>query len=567
MNKRTTLGLLPVMLCTALLFIIPPLSAHPGDPASKEIISTTSTDAKAQIPFSMSLVEEGKVKMGLSADKVIEMAGGQKNLFDFLSRAIPEHTVTVEAFYCDLYEVTNAQWVTYLEQTGQEPSPELKEFVWKNQDTCPATELSLPVRCVSYREATRFVRWCGKRIPTEKEWMRAAAGDDGRVYSWGDDWNRGKNCTNKRNTLAPVGSYEDGRSAFGMYDMTGSVWEWTSTKFEAFKGYKPPKMKLGKKKIPAEPAFNAQEYIIKGGNYLAGHVGNQLIIREPSMPVNRLDTLGFRCVKDVEPGVTIYLAAMEDLEGSGISEYECDTRDMYAYEITHLSDSEPKVITGYDCMLVAPVMKANTTTAKIIKESPEKPQPFGLLYVNHALEEPNLPPGSYTLAYRHAGLTKKEKLNKAARDEEAKKLKEAQEAEAARKKAIAEGTEKPKTQEEIEREKEEARKREQEKAWAEEKKRRDEEAKRALERIGAVTSAKEHVPFPRNKNLVVFLNANDTIVGYVEVEGVSEDAGKVPTRVVHSPASGMSDIEMGMRVLPSKVARFNFSIKVRENPF
>jgi len=567
MKNRTILAASPLLFCAVLFVFISPLGANPGDPASKEIIGTDTSETRERVPFGMALVPAGKVQMGIAADQVVEIAQGQMNLLNAFARSVPRHTVTVDGFYCDLFEVTNAQWLAYLEQTGQEPSAELVDFVWNKETACPPEELSYPVRCVSYREAKSFARWCGKRLPTEAEWMRAAAGDDGRIYAWGNDWNRGKPCTNKRNTLSPVGSYEEGRSAFGMYDMTGSVWEWTSSKSEQFKNYKPPQMKIGKKTVKAEPAFNASEYIVKGGHYLAGHNGNRLEVRDPSNPVNRLDSLGFRCVKDLNPGMTLYKYAREDLEGSSISEYDCSAKDMYAVEITSLSDRDPRVILGFDSMFIVPVTKANTTTAKIIKDSPETPQPIGILYVNRPMEEPNLPPGAYVVGYRHAGLTAKDKKDKLAREEEERKLKEEEDRKKAEEEAKAKGEEKPKTQEEIEAEKEEARLREEEKKWQEEKRRRDEEAKRQLERIGAVTSAKEHIPFPRDKNLIVFLNANDTIVGYVPVQGINEDAGNVTTRVVHSPASGMTDVEMGMRVLPSKVARFNFTVKVRENPF
>jgi RNA polymerase sigma factor (sigma-70 family) len=502
-----------------------PVVAAPVIPSKPERTAIKKYMIDGKVPFGMTLVKGGKVKMGLSADKVIEMAGGQRNLFDFLARSIPEHTVKVDSFFCDLYEVTNAQWVAYLEQTGQEPSPELKDFVWKNQDTCPATELSLPVRCVSCREATRFVRWCGKRIPTEAEWMRAARGDDERIYAWGDDWNAGRFCTNDKNELRPVGSYEKGKSAFDIYDMTGSVWEWTSTKFEAFKGYKPPKLKLGKKKIPAEPAFNAQDYIIKGGNYLAGHVGNQLIIREPSMPVNRLDTQGFRCVKDVQPGMTLFRYAHGDLSALVIGDFEFNTHDMYGIDITHLSEGEPRVITGYDGLMVCPIKELNTTMARIMDESHKKPQPIGILHVTRPLREPDLPAGSYTLAYRHAH-PESEKFLKA----------------------------------------EKTRLRAEQRVWEKQKREHDQEARRQMIEMGVISPDVDLSPH-KTKNLVVFLNDEDWIVGYVEAEPIRDNFGYTHTDVRHFPSGEEADVELGIKLVSGPIVRFKFRIAIKNNPF
>ena len=102
---------------------------------------------------------------------------------------------------------------------------------------------------------------------------------------------------------------------------------------------------------------------------------------------------------------------------------------------------------------------------------------------------------------------------------------------------------------------------------AELEKKRDEAARIAQERLGLITTTKEHIPFPRDKNLIVFLNANDTIIGYIEVSGFTEETTNVPIHVAHSPDTGLTSVEMGVMVLLGKSARFNFNMKIKDNPF
>ncbi len=347
------------------------VTAELGD---REIIGTHLGSSKKQAtPWNMVLVPAGKVKMGMPRDKALELAQGYLDNLSFFIRSTPEITVKVDHdYFCDLHEVTNAQWKLFLDQTGGAPSKDLVAFTWKKSETFPEKKAHYPVRNVSLYEARAFARWCGKRIPTEVEWHRAAAGDDGRVYSWGPEWDK-KCCTNRRKTLSPVGSFENGKSPFGIYDMTGSVWEWTDSHIEAFKGYKPIFLKIGKKKDVAEPGFNAQEYVIKGGCYYEGKDGNRLDIREKFLPTNNLDSIGFRCVKGADPGNSLLAYAKEDLQGSIITEKDFDTQNLYTMEITELTDGDPKLIMGFKAILICPLSKALTTTAKIIKDSPDNP--------------------------------------------------------------------------------------------------------------------------------------------------------------------------------------------------
>ena len=94
-----------------------------------------------------------------------------------------------------------------------------------------------PINCVTWAQANAFCGWMGARLPTEEEWEYAARGTDGRRYPWGDDAPAKQLCWDgatsdlgmmKRRGTCPVGAHPTGASPFGLLDMAGNVWEWSS---------------------------------------------------------------------------------------------------------------------------------------------------------------------------------------------------------------------------------------------------------------------------------------------------------------------------------------------------
>lgn len=171
------------------------------------------------------------------------------------------------AFYIDRYPVTNADYQRFCDATDH-PVPRK----WQEAGG-PEDRGNHPVTNVSFEDALSYARWCGKRLPTEEEWEKAARGVEGRKYPWGHDFDESR-CNPGTNGTTPVDKFPKGQSPFGVLDMVGNVWEWCDTHH------------------PADPRRRPRR----------GGLRNALGCTTRAM-VNTRQThsdLGFRCAKDAE---------------------------------------------------------------------------------------------------------------------------------------------------------------------------------------------------------------------------------------------------------------------------
>lgn len=196
----------------------------------------------------------------------------------------PQHKVFLDAFWIDQTEVTNAQYQVCVKE-GACGSPHEADYF---KDTKYS---SYPVIYVSWDEAQTFCNWAGKRLPSEAEWEKAARGDDGRTYPWG---NREPNSDlvnyfDIRKGSTEVGSYSAGASPYGAMDMAGNVWEWTAD------WYDPDYYKISPARNPHGPA-TGERRIIRGGSWFSlTEIVVRTYYRKASNPEAQNYTTGFRC--------------------------------------------------------------------------------------------------------------------------------------------------------------------------------------------------------------------------------------------------------------------------------
>ena len=194
----------------------------------------------------------------------------------------PQHLVYLDDYCIDLLEVTRQAFINFLDESGYQVSGWLS----------PGTVLhpDLPATGVLWEDAHAYCQWVGLRLPTEAEWEKAARGTDGRRYPWGNDWDAHKANTEESglNRPAPVGSYPDGASPYGLLDMSGNVAEWVSDYFDFdYYATSPDHNPTGPDQV--------RDHGLRGGSYAATSDQATTFFRDSSHSARPNFRTGFRC--------------------------------------------------------------------------------------------------------------------------------------------------------------------------------------------------------------------------------------------------------------------------------
>lgn len=234
----------------------------------------------------------------ISGSQVVLEAGGY----------LPQPTAfEVETFAIDRYPVTNGRFAAFIANGGYTNPGWWCQDGWKLKEKEQWTEPAYwrmadwnrpdhPVVGVSWYEAMAFCRWLSHlngqpiTLPTEQKWQRAAQGEDGREYPWGNQNPHAGLCNWERTVdeTTPVAAYPAGASPFGVMDMSGNVWEWCATEWEN----------------GVEKGNGRKTHLLRGGSWSSdSRLSLRAANRSPKDPNTRLSpayrthvTVGFRCV-------------------------------------------------------------------------------------------------------------------------------------------------------------------------------------------------------------------------------------------------------------------------------
>ena len=314
-----TIGVVLLSFVGGAALLIRPLlnkGINPTVPVVASTIDETSSEALTSIPDAtlapemtpspqitniehndMVLVPAGDFTMGRSAND--EFAGCQEfhqecQLSAFMDEE-PVHEVYLDAFYIDIYEVTNALYEACEDQGVCDPPQASNSNSQTSYYGNPEFD-NYPVIYVTWDQAETYCKtWRGARLPTEAEWEKAARGQDRRTYPWGEDIDETfANFNYSVGDPIAVGSYEKGKSPYGTYDMAGNVWEWVADWYsETYYQGSPTEN-------PAGP-ISGDIRVLRGGSW--GLVGFSVSTsyRYAASPTDSNLDLGFRCAMDANP--------------------------------------------------------------------------------------------------------------------------------------------------------------------------------------------------------------------------------------------------------------------------
>jgi formylglycine-generating enzyme required for sulfatase activity len=220
---------------------------------------------------------EGALMVFIPGGEFVMGSTGEEGLDD----ERPQHLVRIAPFYLDKYEASNALYALF------DPGHHF-----------PEGEENLPVTMVSWDRAAAFAKWAGKRLPTEAEWEYAATGGEGFRFPWGSDWDPARlnwSENGERDGFdgpAPVDAFPQGVSPFGVFNMSGNVWEWVSDWYGPYPS--------DSSSSPSGSDSGTRRGLRGGAWDIGLPAMHRCRYREARWPRHRHDAFGFRCAVDAD---------------------------------------------------------------------------------------------------------------------------------------------------------------------------------------------------------------------------------------------------------------------------
>jgi len=299
-------------------------------------MNVKSRPSKQQKSLSRSMLENKKAETKVGVSEASDMVTIDEGIFELgfhgkgfcYDNELPENKTYLQQYKIDVFPVTNMDYIKFINDDGyhnykywladgwdkvQENGWEAPLY-WEHNEShgintdnrwikkdfrgVHEIEPNEPVVNVSYYEADAYATWAGKRLPTEAEWEKAACWNEDlqkkTVYPWGDnrpDPNVHANLLESYVwTPSNIGSYPEGISCYGCHQMIGDVWEWTSSEYTLYPGFRSKFSEYTDK-------WSINQKVLRGGSFATSASQIRNSYRNYFKPHERLPFSGFRCAK------------------------------------------------------------------------------------------------------------------------------------------------------------------------------------------------------------------------------------------------------------------------------
>ncbi len=242
--------------------------------------------------IAMRLVPAGQFIMGSKAEEAYAKCPPSPDCW--FDDEIPPHTISLDAFYIDTYEITNALFSACVEAGAcdlpRNTNSNMRDTYYENSGFD-----DYPVIYVDWNMAKNYCEWRGAELPTEAQWEKAARGMDANLYSWGQEIDCDRaNYSECVGDTSQVGNYETGISPYGIYDMAGNVWEWVADWYDAAYYANSPSSN------PQGPATSPENYrTVRGGSWFDSDFLVRASYRNEFPPETIENNIGFRCARSL----------------------------------------------------------------------------------------------------------------------------------------------------------------------------------------------------------------------------------------------------------------------------
>ena len=467
-------------------------AAKPVSTAAVVISETKNKDSVPTAPPGLVSLKGGRTRIGSTTKEIQGLLDDDASLMTSVSpldAETPQYSTTVGPFHLMLTEVTNEQYREFVKATGHQPPQTWGEAAiaegraayfeieanrgskfyaksfwndnwegktWEINDK----DLLSPVVYIDYSDALSYCEWAGLRLPTEEEFQHACRLKSSDPYPWGTDGTPTKYAITREfrgvKGPMPVAILADSKSPSGLYDLIGNAWEWTSSPYVEFKGWKQHTYNTGtskknRRKKKSDPVWNGDRRVSVGGSYQLPLLASRCTIRRGTERTQKTAAVGFRAASSENPksdkASSIYRSKVRlsparadgvtfntdlafgwihwESRESELSKSQTKTllksiRRIKPVQTQYTVPADYRVITDYRYILFTPtkVIEANSDKA-LERGSLHTPVQLGFLSFGADLVSPALPAGTYMVSYRakgdHPGPSSEEK--KAAKDE------------------------------------------------------------------------------------------------------------------------------------------------------